>query len=139
MPVLDASVVVDWVAPDVKSSSPAMRTLRRLSSEGAELIAPRLLLTECSNALLMGVRRRRWSGAAADSAYRFLVKLPFRLADDARHLDRAWELCRRYDNHPIYNMIYVAVAEAAGTTLITADSALRLRLKHLSWIGAPDA
>jgi predicted nucleic acid-binding protein len=36
-------------------------------------------------------------------------------------------------------MVYVAVAEAAGTTLITADSNLRSRLSHLAWIKAPDA
>jgi predicted nucleic acid-binding protein len=139
MPVLDASVVVDCVAPGIDSSSSAMRTMRRLSSESADLIAPRLLLTECANALLSGVRRGKWSGAAADLAYGFLVKLPFRLADDAQHMDRAWELSRRYDNHPIYDMVYVAVAEAAGTTLITADSNLRSRLSHLAWIKAPDA
>jgi predicted nucleic acid-binding protein len=116
-----------------------MRTMRRLSSERAELIAPRLLLTECANALLTGVKRGKWSGAAADLAYGFLVKLPFRLADDAHHLDRAWELSRRYDNHSIYDMLYVAVAEAARTTLITADSTLRSRLNHLTWINGPDA
>jgi predicted nucleic acid-binding protein len=113
--------------------------MRRLSSESADLIAPRLLLTECAIALLTGVKRGKWSGAAADLAYGFLVKLPFRLADDSHHMDRAWELSRRYDNHPIYDMVYVAVAEAAGTTLITADSNLRSRLSHLAWIKAPDA
>jgi predicted nucleic acid-binding protein len=138
VPILDASIVVDCIAPDVKQSSPAMRTLRRLASEGAELVAPRLLLIECSNALLTGVKRKRWSGAAADSAYGFLMRLPFRLADDAHHLERAWELSRRYDNHPIYDMVYVAVAEAAGTNLITADSTLGARLRHLRWIGGPD-
>lgn len=139
MPVIDASVVIDCVAPGIDSSSPAMRTMRRLSSERAEIIAPRLLLTECANALLTGVKRGQWSGAAADLAYGLLVKLPFRLADDAHHLDRAWELSRRYDNHPIDDMVYVAVAEAAGTTLITADSSLRSRLANLSWINGPDA
>jgi len=139
MPVLDASVVVDCVAPGIDSSSPAMRTMRRLAAERAEIVAPRLLLTECANALLTGVKRGKWSGAAADLAYGFLAKLPLRLADDAQHLDRAWELSRRYDNHPIYGMVYVAVAEAAHTTLITADATLRTRLTHLSWISGPDA
>jgi predicted nucleic acid-binding protein len=139
MPVLDASVVIDAIAPDVEVSSPAMRTIARLSSEGADLVGPRLLLTECANALLVGVRRARWSGAAADTAYGFLLRMPIKLADDAQHLDRAWELSRRYDNHPIYDMVYVALAEAAGVELITADQSLRSRLQHLSWIRAPDA
>jgi predicted nucleic acid-binding protein len=86
----------------------------------------------------MGVKRRRWSGAAADTAYTFLVKIPIRLVDDALHMDRAWELSRRYDNHPIYDMLYVAVAEHAKTNLITADETLRQRLRQLAWIVAPE-
>jgi predicted nucleic acid-binding protein len=136
---LDASVVIDAIAPDVAASSPAVRTLARLSKQGAELIGPRLLLAESANALLMGVRKGRWSGGAADMAFGFLFRLPVRLADDARHLERAWELSRRYDNHPIYDMLYVAVAEAAGVELITADQGLRSRLQHLSWVVGPDA
>jgi len=139
LPVLDASVVVDCVAPDVVVSSRAVRTLTRLSAEGAELVGPRLLLLECSNALLMGIRKGRWTGAAADQAKGLLAALPLKLADDAQHLDRAWELSRRYDNHPIYDMVYVAVAEAAGIDLITSDETLLLRLGHLGWIKAPDS
>ena len=60
MPVLDASVVVDCIAPDVAVASPALRTLARLSTEGAELIGPRLLLSECADALLTGVRKGRF-------------------------------------------------------------------------------
>ena len=138
MPVLDASVVIDCIAPDVSLSSRAVRTLARLAAEGAELVAPALLVEECANALLTGIRKGRWSGAAGDQAYGFLVGLPLKLTDDARHVDRAWELSRRFDNHPIYGMLYVAVAEAAGIDPITADETLRSRLRHLAWIKAPD-
>ena len=138
MPVLDASVVIDCIAPDVSLSSRAVRTLARLAAEGAELVAPALLVEECANALLTGIGKGRWSGAAGDQAYGFLAGLPLKLTDDARHIDRAWELSRRFDNHPIYDMIYVAVAEAAGIDLITADETLRSRLRHLAWIKAPD-
>jgi predicted nucleic acid-binding protein len=66
------------------------------------------------------------------------MTLPVRLADDHRDLGRAWELTRRHDNHPIYDMIYVALAERAATQLITADEALRARLAHLAWVVSPD-
>jgi len=49
-----------------------------------------------------------------------------------------WELARRHDNHPIYDMIYVALAERTGTQLITADHALRNRLGHMPWVLAPE-
>src|SRR3954470_4061791 len=69
MPVVDASVVVDWVAPDVGARAPARRLLSKLVADGDDLAAPRLLMEEVGNALLTGVRRARWDGAAADAAF----------------------------------------------------------------------
>jgi predicted nucleic acid-binding protein len=115
-----------------------MRLLDRLARASLEIVGPRLLLEEVSSGLLSGIRRRRWSGAAADASHGLLLSLPVRLADDRRDLDRAWELARRYDNHAIYDMIYVALAERTATKLVTADEALRRRLAHVAWIVAPD-
>jgi len=138
VPVVDASVVVDWVAPDSGPDLPAVAVLARLAADEAELLAPRLLLEEVSNALLTGVRRRRWSGAAADAAQALLRQLPVRLVDEPRDLHRAWDLARRYDNHPIYDLLYVALAERRRTHLITADSTLRQTLVGLDWLVAPE-
>lgn len=138
MPVVDASVVVDWVAPDADPELPALAGLERLAADDAELLAPRLLMEEVSNALLTGVRSGRWSGAAADSACGLLRQLPVRLVDEPRDLDRAWDLARRYDNHPIYDLLYVALAERRRTQLVTADSSLRQRLVELDWLVAPE-
>lgn len=138
MPVVDASVVIDWIAPDVAEGSPAVRTLGRLHAEAAELLAPRLLREEVANALLNGIRRGRWSGAAADDSYSMLGRLPVRFVDTASDLDRAWDLSRRYDDHPVYDMVYVALAERMRTTFITADDSLRSRLKQLAWVVPPD-
>ena len=107
-------------------------------AEGAELLAPRLLIEEVANALLTGVRRRTWSGLQADDAFRLLRKLPVRLADEPRDLQRAWELARRHDNHAVYDMVYVALAERHGTTLVTADDILRRRLVDTPWVVGPD-
>lgn len=138
MPVIDASVVVDWVAPDVDPGLPAGALLARLADADAELLAPRLLMEEVSNALLTGIRRGRWSGRSADGARDLLREMPIRLADEARDLERAWDLARRYDAHPIYDLIYVALAERRRTELITADAALRQLLRGLDWVLAPE-
>ena len=138
MPVVDASVVVDWVAPDADPALPALAALERLAAEEAELLAPRLLIEEVSNALLTGVRRGRWGGAAADKARGLLRELPVRLVDEQRDSDRAWDLARRYDNHPVYDLLYVALAERRRTQLITADSTLRQRLAELDWLVTPE-
>jgi predicted nucleic acid-binding protein len=138
MTVVDASIVVDWVAPGADPTSAAMATLARLAEVGEDLAAPRLLWEEVSNALLTGVRRGRWSGAEADRAQERLRVLPVRLVDDRRDLNRAWELSRRYDNHPIYDMVYVAVAERTRGVLITADEQFRSLLASFGRVVGPD-
>ena len=43
-------------------------------------------------------------------------------------LVRAWDLARRYDEHPLYDMVYLGLAPMLGTTLYTADRALVARI-----------
>jgi predicted nucleic acid-binding protein len=138
VPVIDASVVVDWVAPGVDPDAPAIKALAHLAAADAELLAPRLLLEEVSNALLTGVRRGRWSGNAADAAQALLRDLPIRLVDEPRDLSRAWDLARRYDNRPIYDLVYVALAERRRTPLVSADAALRRTLIGIDWVISPE-
>lgn len=138
VPVVDASVVVDWVAPDADPRGAANRLLRALAEQGADVIGPRLLMEEVSNALLTGIRRGRWDGAAADRAHNLLGRLPVRLGDTPADLDRAWDLARRYDEHPVYDLVYVALAERLGERLVTADRRLRDRVQGLSFVVAPD-
>ncbi|MGH3976521.1 MAG: type II toxin-antitoxin system VapC family toxin [Pseudonocardiaceae bacterium] len=60
------------------------------------------------------------------------------LHDDGRDRHRDWELARRYDNYPIYDMLYVALAERLGEPLVTLDDKLRRRLAHLDLVLRPD-
>jgi predicted nucleic acid-binding protein len=135
--VVDASVVIDWIAPGADPTSPAMKTLQLLTRGNHVVVAPELLYVECASALVAGVRRNRWTGIEADAAYGLLMRLPVKAVSDRRHLDRAWELSRRYDNHPVHDMLYAATAEAAGTVLITADETLLERLGNLGWVERP--
>lgn len=129
---------MDWVAPGAHAGSSAIRTLQRLAAEGADLYAPRLLREEVTNALLTGIRRRRWTGAQADVSFVRLQQLPVREVDTPGDLDRAYELARRYDDHPIYDMLYVAVSERLGIQFITADDNLRSRVPAMTWVTPPD-
>lgn len=135
VPVVDASVVVDWVAPDVDPAGPAGRLLRKLAKTESRVAAPRLMLEEVANALITGVRRGRWDGPAADQAFDRLVAMPLNLEHQAQDLVRAWDLSRRYDEHPIYDMVYLAVAERLGEDLFTADLKLVERVR-LPWVVA---
>lgn len=78
------------------------------------------------------------TGAQADTSYLMLRRLPLVMVDRPADLDRAWELSRRFDEHPVHDMVYVAVAERLGQQLVTADSALRARLASMPFVVAPD-
>ncbi len=134
MPVVDASVVVDWVTPDSDPHDPARALLQRWAERDEPVSAPRLLLEEVGNARLTGVRRRRWSGSEADSAFALLQSLPVQLRDLPGDVARAYELSRRYDEHPLYDMVYVAMAERLGQRMVTADRRLLERLATLSFV-----
>ncbi|HET7683727.1 MAG TPA: type II toxin-antitoxin system VapC family toxin [Marmoricola sp.] len=139
MPVVDASVVVDWVAPSSDPQGSARRLLDALGSAGATVSVPPLLFEEVGNALLTGVRRDRWSGAEADRAFALLRSLPAVVLDTRPDLDRAWELSRRYDEHPLDDMVYLALAERLGQPLVTADRRLRERVLRPHQVVAPEA
>jgi len=139
VPVVDASVVVDLVAPDVGADGSARDVIDKLIAGGAEITAPALVLLETSNALVTGIRRGRWDGAAADAAAASLSRLPVRIADLPQDRERAFELARRYDNWPVFDMLYVALAERLGTEFYTADDRLLTRLVHLPWVRGPNA
>ncbi len=134
MPVVDASVVVDLIAPDTAPDAPVRAMFADWASTGTELLAPGLLWMEAANALLTGIRRGRWSGVEADAAAALLDRIPLRRVADDRDTGRAFELARRYDNWPVYDMLYVAIAERAGQEFVTADGKLQARLAHLGWV-----
>jgi predicted nucleic acid-binding protein len=138
VPIVDASVVVDWIAPDADAEGPAAQCLRRLAEAETVIAAPPLLRQEVANALLSGVRRGRWDGVAADAAFSLLRTMPVRIDNEPSDLDQAWELSRRFDQHPIYDMVYVAMARRIGEPLVTADTRLIARLAQLDLAVAPE-
>jgi predicted nucleic acid-binding protein len=134
VPVVDASFVVDLLDPQTGTGAPSHVLMGRLAASGADLAAPSLLWLEVSNVLLTGIRRGRWDGGLADAAYARCAQLPIRSADIPVDRERAFELARRYENWPVYDMVYVALAERLGTEFYTADEKLRARLAHLPWV-----
>ncbi len=138
MAIVDASVVVEFVAPDADDTGSSALLFDHWAQTGEELHAPVMLPLEVMNALLTGIRRGRWDGQAADAAVNFVASLPISLHSDPADQHRAWDLARRYDNHPIYDMRYVALAERLGEPLVTVDDKLRRRLCHLGLVIRPD-
>jgi predicted nucleic acid-binding protein len=110
--VIDASVLAPALVDDEADGDVARARLR-----GASLAAPELIDLETASVICRQVRaglsERRGQLALAD-----LVNLPMARASHQRLLARCWELKASLT---VYDAAYVALAEALGVVLLTAD------------------
>jgi len=112
--VADASVVAKWVV--VEPDSPIAEAL----AVGRTLLAPDLMLVECSNILWKHVRRGLLSTMESQEAFSLLMAVEFRLTRDVDLLVDAHRLAGDL-GHPVYDCLYLALALRHGVPLVTAD------------------
>ena len=120
--VVDASVVIKWVIPEVLSEH-----ADRVRERDDDVIAPDLLLVEVANALWKKTIGREISAREADGAFALLSESGVDLRPTGPLVARAMDMARRL-NHPVYDCVYLALAERAGATFVTADQRLVRRL-----------
>jgi len=114
--VIDASVLATALGDDGSDGDIARTRLRE-----QHLAAPELIDLE-----VISVLRRQLSAGQLDTrraqlALDDLLDLPIERAPHAPLLSRCWDL---RDNLTVYDAAYVALAEALGTVLLTADTRL---------------
>lgn len=83
--------------------------------------APDTLNAEVLHAIRAHERQERVTAELADKARRALVGLPITRYPTLPLIERAWALRH---NFTAYDAMYVALAEAIGTRLVTADARL---------------
>jgi predicted nucleic acid-binding protein len=116
--VIDASVAVKWFLPEALSDRADAILAGRV-----ELIAPELAPVEIMNVAWKRMARGQITPAqAGDICQR--AALPYTRLTPLRDLwPRAAEMMLALD-HPIYDCLYLALAEAAACPLVTADERL---------------
>jgi len=114
--VVDASVAVKWVVPEQGSKEAEL-----LLDHG--LVAPDLLFAECANILWKKVRRGELTGDEAEIAGQTLEQADLTIVSARAYVIRATTIAVELD-HPAYDGIYLAVAEALQLRLVTADDRL---------------
>jgi predicted nucleic acid-binding protein len=112
--VIDASIAVKWVVED--DGTPQALALR----QRAKLIAPDLLVAECSNILWKKARKRELSIDEATFAARLLQAADIELLPTRSLLETATRIAIELD-HPAYDCLYLALAVENGCRLVTAD------------------
>ena len=116
MLVVDASVI----APAVADGGPDGEACRA-RIKGESLAAPDLLRVEAVSVIRRQLANGALTSAQANNAIEDLLNLPITVYPTAPLLRRAWEL---RDNATAYDACYVALAEALGCALATADQRL---------------
>ena len=116
MIVVDASVLAPALADDGPDGDRARGRLR-----GEVLTAPEVIDLEVASVLRRAAAGGRLPERRAHLALTDLVDLPLRRAGHRVLLRRCWELRHTVTS---YDAAYVALAEALGVVLVTADARL---------------
>ena len=117
MIVLDASAVLELLL-----GTPAGRSIAtRIADPAISLHVPHLLDVEVAQALRRYVRERELTSKDAQAAIEDLRSLDIERHAHEPLLDRVWVL---RENLTAYDAVYVALAEALETTLLTCDAKL---------------
>jgi predicted nucleic acid-binding protein len=123
--VVDASIAVKWVIPEVLSEQ-----ADRVRDSDDDVLAPDLLLVEVANALWRKTVAREITPREADTALGLVRRSGVDLHPTEPLLSRAMDLARRL-NHPIYDCVYLALAERERARFVTADQRLLRRAVSL--------
>ncbi len=117
MIIVDASVAVQWIAEEDTSA------LSDTLLERFDLTAPELLVIEVANALRRKVFVGDISMEQAKAGLRFIREKVATVDVTNEVLDRSLELAQAM-YHPIYDCIYLALAEQQRGRLVTYDQEL---------------
>lgn len=126
--VVDASVALKWFLPDEPHAAEALAIVRG----GAALIAPDMLIAEVCNAAW---RSARLGCIGRDQVNEIAAVLPRffdTLIGAAALAPRAVAIAGELD-HPVYDCLYVTLAEARQARLVTADRGLLGKLRRTPW------
>ena len=116
---VDASVVVKWYVSETHSEEARVLLAHRL-----ERYAPDFVLVELANIFWKKARLREIGDPHAYFQELPRVREAVVLSSSADLIERAAQVAAQID-HPVYDCLYIACAEATGATLITADRRLR--------------
>ena len=123
MIIVDASVAVQWVAEEATS------TLSDTLLERDDLIAPDFMLIEAANALYRKVFVGDLSQQQARAGLEFIRDKVDLWAVTIELLDRAIGLANEM-HHPVYDCLYLALAEHTQALLVTYDQELLERARY---------
>ena len=125
--IIDASVALRWFLNEPGASDAASAF-----SQGPIPSAPDLVLVEIANGLWSATRRQRIEEATARALLASAPALFGELRPAEALLAAAFDIARALE-HPVYDCLYLAMAEADRAPLITADARLQAATEGTRW------
>jgi len=116
--IVDSSVAVKWIAPEVGQEAAI-----DLINQERELVAPEFILVEVGNIIGKKVRHGELSKEQGVEGIGLIPRIVQRFIPDELLADRALAIALDTD-HPVYDWLYVARAEHADGTVVSADERL---------------
>jgi len=126
--VVDASVALKWFLLEEPHADRALAIVQG----GATLIAPDLLVAEVCNAAWRSARLGRLSQVQVDEIAASLPRFFDALVSSTGLASRAVTIANQLD-HPVYDCLYLALAEAEQASLVTADMQLLRKVHATAW------
>jgi len=120
--VVDASVALKWFLSEIGSFE-----AEALQAAGG-IIAPDLVVTEVLNGLWKAWRKSLVPRDQLDRSVPIVAPSFSRLASSAGLAEQAWPICILLD-HPIYDCLYLALAEREDCEMVTADARLLTKVR----------
>ena len=130
---IDASLAVRMVYDDPASEAVESHW-RTWKQDGRRILASAILPLEVANALHRYWKHDLLTEEAADHSLRAFLALEVALIAESATFVRAARLAREFDLPAIYDAHYLAVAEAHGAELWTADYRLARKVESLPWV-----
>jgi predicted nucleic acid-binding protein len=136
--VADASVLAKWFLPDETLREQAMQLLSRYTLGELRLIVPDLFWPEFGNILWKAVRQGRCSQQSANTAVSSIRERNLPTISSRDLIADAFAIASKF-NRTVYDGLYVALAMALNTQLVTADERLANALAAylpVKWLGS---
>jgi predicted nucleic acid-binding protein len=138
--VVDANVAAKWLLPAAGEGllEQANRLVALHVRREVQLLAPDLIEAELGNVLWKAVRRKRINQADAENSLRQFTVLAIQIVPTSGLLSQALQIAVTCDRS-FYDSLYLALALATKTELITADERLVNALGSrfpVRWLGA---
>lgn len=127
--VPDASVVCRMHFKDEEDSGLAEFFLRRFNRD---VFAPDIILFEFASAMQKGILEKRVSASAGRAAMSEIADAVRMLVPSPPLLPPAFDMATALP-HPVYDCVYLALAERDNAMLVTADAAFLRKLKNSRW------